>query len=365
MLNARRLSSSVMLLLVLALALLQRGCLQAEESDLVRYDPQHDEFHLLMIQRGIQGDNTDDLHYLEAFYKNRDHLIMPIMLSGGWRLDLRLLRLSDRTFAITGFTNAPSTLDPINSPVSLNQITITPGTFFVEGKESLGYYHAITIPGKTIDGALEQLSIAAQPDEMLKSLQDELNRRQTGAPTHTWDELTTQAIRSIDESSTDTAKSLATQSTSDQIDPLTCFDDASLHNLLAAVSAKSLRIKRAGPLFSVVLPLDSTDSHAVASDAKKLARHLHKLVIKPNTDSTDVQEVERAIVGAIAISAQKDGLAITLDPIQLTNSMPKIGPSSLLSLMASDDAKKAPHAPIDTLQFVRYQKLPLDETLTV
>jgi hypothetical protein len=348
---ARRLSSLLPLLL-LSTALLLRGCLQADESDLVRYDPQRDEFRALMIQRGIAGD-TNDLPYLKAFFQNRDHLIMPL-------LDIRLLRLSDTTFALTTFANAPQNLDPHTSPVSLNAITITPGTFFVED-HTLCYYHAITVPGKIIDGALEQISIAAQPTDAIKPLNDELSRRQQGGQRRTWDDFTADALHSLDQAGQPpAATAAASQPADDQNNPLACFDDDSLHHLITALTAQSLRIQRHGPTFSATFPLSAADSQSIAAAYQKLTKHLHELAAaKPNVKDLQIQN---AIAGAITLIAQNDGATLTINPVRLSDLAPQLAP--LPALGTSDDDKKTAASRAATLQFVRDQKLPLNETLT-
>jgi hypothetical protein len=356
---ARRLSSLLSLLLLLSTALLLRGCLQAEESDLVRYDPQRDEFRALMIQRGITGDQND-LPYLKAFFQNRDHLLMPVLSISVPLLDVRLLRLSDTTFAFTPFSNAPNNLDPHTSPVSLNAITITPGTFFVED-HTLCYYHAITVPGKIIDGALEQISIAAQNDDEVKPLNEELLRRQQGGQRRTWDDLVADAIHSLDQTGQPPAATeAASQPGDDKNNPLACFDDESLHHLITALTAKSLRIKRDGPTFSATFPLSAADSQAVAAAYQKIAKHLHELAAaKP--DVKDLQ-LQNAIAGATTIVAGNDGATLTIDPVRLSNLAPQLAP--LPAPGTGDDAQKTRNSRADTLQFVRDQKLPLDETLT-
>ena len=74
-----------LLALLILVAVLLPGCLEAEKAILVRYDKPSDTFHMLVMFQHIRGgemnekyDPKADLDHLENLYKNRDHLIfMP------------------------------------------------------------------------------------------------------------------------------------------------------------------------------------------------------------------------------------------------------------------------------------------------
>src|SRR5262249_6031664 len=145
----RRIRRPLSIVMLAVAALTMATCISARERDFVRYDAVKDEFQMLMILQDIRAKSPDDLEYLEAIYKNRDHLIAPAIPGGANLLsafNFSFIRVSDKSFMdINIFASRPSGLDATTTGVSLESIKVNPGTFFLQDNQ-LGYYQSIVVP---------------------------------------------------------------------------------------------------------------------------------------------------------------------------------------------------------------------------
>jgi hypothetical protein len=290
--------------LLLTSALLLPGCLKARETDRILYDPTPDQFRLVMVLENITGTNSD-LQYLAAITQNKDHLLAPLMPGNFMGYAPWYIRLADHKAAKVTFSQPrPGDLQPIEATTPLSAIDIRPGTFFIQNN-GLCYYHALAVPGKTIDALLAQ----TQKDQFKpfqKAVQKEIDRRKNGGRTYTWDELIAQEIKALNENST-----------KHPIQPQQVVEEESLNLLIKAAADNKTALVRKGKDFQLALPLTLRDREGLATlwttwqkaadaDAQK----------KPDNPMLSLQ---RLPAQHIALTTTDTGILLSIDIVALYN----------------------------------------------
>jgi hypothetical protein len=148
----------------------------------------------------------------------------------------------------------------------------------------------------------------------------------------------------------------------DETNPIACLENESLRNLISAIQAKRLRIRRAGQFFSVALPVTPKDGQSLATVHAQLSRHFQELQHGPAVESDELL-LENAFLASFTFTAQRDGALLTLDPVEFSRIVSQSSLVNLPSLTMPRD--KADRDFAKTLQFVRDEKLPIDENLAV
>ncbi|HVX83570.1 MAG TPA: hypothetical protein VH253_02015 [Phycisphaerae bacterium] len=261
------------------------SCISAVERDYVTYDAGKDEFRMLMVLRGIQAKDSEDVAYLKALYANRDHWITPAV-PGGYVAGLladSLIRMGDHDFSVLNmYASRPTNVDKTTTGVDLSQVEVVPGEFFVEaggqggagadGKPALGYYQALRVPGKVVDGALAELSAAAQSGDLTKGIDEELLRRKDGGKVYTWADLRAQTLKDItleDAASQPAdaaggaagAEGATTQGGGPEaINPLMVMEEGSLKQMMGALADRSLKLAREKTVVSLAVPMSAKDA---------------------------------------------------------------------------------------------------------
>ena len=386
-LGARLVAIAVLLVAIFVLP----GCLSATERDVILYDPATDEFQTLMVLSDIHAKDSDDLDFLAKIVANRDHWIGPTLLSNGLATG-EFLRLSNSTFAPLDFFNSPaSTLTIQKTAVPLGSIKITPGTLFIEN-QTLCYYQAIRIPGKTIDRALEEAGQAAQEeyqDSFTKGIQDELDRRATGGKTLSWDDLTRVGLQVLDDSLKSPATAPASQPQSGAAapapttvpaatvpseppqNPTSVLSVASLNRLKAAFNAKQLHITRNRQILSLTLPLDAADAAAALKSVGAIVARTREILRGHETEKGDAYDSFRQLLAfnsCTTLTAAPEGLVISLDLLSYSRSITSNHASRTDENSTSGTQPGQPPQPPapqpDPIAYVREHHLPVDEHLT-
>jgi hypothetical protein len=366
-----------------AISLALPTCISAEERDFVRYDAAKDEFHMLMLLQDIRVKDANDLDFLASVYENRDHLVAPAVPGAAETFPIAafsLVRFSDsKVGAFNLFWSRPDSLQPVEVPVSLDSIKIHPGTFFLQDKK-VGYYQAITVPGKTIDAALDE--VARNQDVMVKGIQGEIDRRAGGGATTTWDKAIPYALAKTREAMPGGVAGSATKPEADDtaIEPMSILDGESLKNLKQALTDKKLRIRRDKAVLSLTLPLAPKDVAGVTELYKQYGALFDE--ITKNADATkvamnrgDLDKIQmvrsvRAIYHTFSLTSDDKGLTISLDLLKYAQSLAEL-PAHRVDLNSNgNEAPGADSKPVaddpalDVAAFLRKKDIPLDEALT-
>jgi hypothetical protein len=362
-------------LTVLFLALTLTTCISGEERDYVTYDAATDEFQMLMVLQDLRVKDADDMGYLAALYANRDHLIAPSIPGGANIFSLfsfSFIRLSDKQVAALNiWSSRPSEIEAIDTTIPLNTIRIRPGAFF-RHNGSLGYYHAITVPGKTLDAALEDVSKAMQNEGMTSAIQAEIERREGGGKTATWAQVNAEALRQIEikpdapetAPANDPAAAPAT-APDDAIEPQFALDLDSLKTLRQAVSDKTLRIKRDKSNLSLLLPVTRRDADGLA-DLYKVSLARLQEVVKTTPQTMEVAEkladarVALQVATALAVTTGDQGVTVTVDLLAMAKAMNAM-PDKRIDLNDKDDAGKPAPDPVKLLEALN---VPIFENIT-
>ncbi len=299
-------SHQLKLLILSTLALALPACLKARETDRISYDAAKDEFHLVMVLENIDG-GSSDLEYLGRILANKDHLIAPVMPGDALGFAPWFLRLDDHKTAKVSFAQpSRGDMQPIDATASLNTISIRPGTLFVQNQR-LGYYHAITIPGKTVDALLKQARLD-NVNPLKKSVKAELERRSKGGKTYTWQQLINQEVAAV-----------KTNSPDHPIRPFMVMEPASLDKIVAATATGGLI--RHGKDFQIFVPLTPTDRAGLAelwdTWTKTVDAHPSDNPLKkdPGTFTLSLP------FDAITLAATDGGTLLSIDILKIYNSL--------------------------------------------
>jgi hypothetical protein len=304
------------------------SCISAQERDYVKYDAGRDEFSMLMVLSDIQVTEQDDLGYLEALYRNRDHWLAPVIPGAanvmpllGWSL----LRTGDKAYSpLNIFASRPTTFETAATEVDLSAVKVVPGAFFVEGGK-LGYYQGVTVPGKVIDGALAEISKAAVSEDVGKGIGEELARRSGGGKVATWAELKAQTLKGITMDMPGAAAPTEANAT-EQLTPLNVLSAESLKALQAAAADKTLALKREKTVLSVALPLTAADATGAADLWKAALEKTEQAVkeAKETPENKDRISQGRAFVMAgklVKVEAGASGLKASVDLVGFAESV--------------------------------------------
>jgi hypothetical protein len=363
--RTRHAARALVLIALAATAL--TSCISAQQRDYVKYDPAKDQFDFLMVLSDIRASESDDLGYLEALYRNRDHWIAPAIPGGAnvWPLFAFSLIRTDNTHIapLNIFASRPNSLDTLATQVPLADIKITPGTFFVEGGK-LGYYQAASVPGKVIDAALAELTKAGVTDDMSKGIQEELDRRASGGKTHTWAELKEQTLKNI----TMDMPQPGADAPPEQINPLNVLSPESLKNLQQAITGKSLALTRSKSVLSISLPLTAEDAgaavdlwNAVLARSEQAAKDARET---PENRERIAQAKSLAAAGKLLkVDAGATGLKASLDLITFTQSINSSNVARIDLNTKDNGAPNQPAAP-DVLAYLKEKNITPEAGLT-
>jgi hypothetical protein len=331
---ARNVLHPTMVAVLVALAGMLAGCLEAEKTVQVRYDKDKDEFTYLVVYQRIRNgkdqkgktDPAADLKHLTALYQNRDHLLIgpagsprPLEEWGedGW------LRLSPELAAIVDLDSAKLNLATTRPGIPLDQVQVKPGRLFVGEGGGLCYYHQITVPGKVVEAAMAIGPSRARDNDMVKRISGmiggELARRSGGG-----------APMTLQEAKEKLVPLLVQQLTREMVDadaqpgklPVGFpFSDAGLKALRDAYEKGQVATQRRGSQVFVRLRLTEAD----AADAVALLDELQKQIEATLQDQTKIipksirtaQALRKLAAGLKRTVVEKDTLELSMDLVDL------------------------------------------------
>lgn len=295
----RKLSLTFALLLLVA-ALLP-GCLEADKTILVRYDKATDAFNILFVYQHLRGgevnnkyDPAADIEHLQNLYKNRDHLIL-LPYGSPWPLETwgesAFLRKAERQVLNISLATPTADAVPTDSLVSLKDVVIRPGQFFLREPGNLCYYHSMTLPGAVVDQLLALASTQLSEHAFTQALQDELDRRLKENTKPNWEHFRTGLI---DQTCKGIDSSLGEGKTQDNAFELESpFATDTLQRIFEAATKKQLAIKRTGTQVAIAVPMTATD----VEEALKTAEAFTKAV-GARLKATKPKDPEAARYGA-------------------------------------------------------------------
>jgi len=364
-LRLRRMAAIFALVLV---ALTLATCISAEQHDYVTYDANKDEFQMLMVMTDIRGKDADDLDYMLAVYKNRDHLIAPALPGGANALALvpyTFLRTGEKQMvALNIYASRPSELEKTDVPFSLSNIQVHPGTFFVQDKK-LGFYQSITVPGATVDAALAEISKAMQDEDMVKNIQTEIDRRNAGGKMATWEQVTAEAVKQmVFPTGTEPASQPATQA--DQVEPQFALDMETLNNLKQAIADKKLLLKRNKTAITLALPMTARDAAGLAGMYKAAIARGQELVKTTKETEENSQDLHMAktalqVTEAMTITPADKSLTLSLDLLQMAQGFAS-KPVERIDMNDKDGDKTSS---ADAVKYMQDHKVAVDQTITL
>src|SRR5665213_1228361 len=347
---AKRLSFGI---LAASLAVWLSGCLSASYFAMVRYDQAQDEFAVMNVYQRIASPTPGDSQYLYQLWLNRDHLIrLP-------NIDIfskpAYLRISGSRYADINLGEAPTSLEPKETVISLEKIRVLPGTFFLRGEETLCYYDQVVIPGAVVDQALGRVANAVAPD-LTEEIDKEFKRRQDGGKVETWEKARALMLKQIHAGFAPPPPPATAPATAPENPPAeetssawSILDDESLKLLRQGVTDGSMKITRDKQLFTVIIPLS-------AADAKQLDRFWHAGVdavgaeaAKPAENATVSPVLVSKVLTAFTIAPQPHAVEMKIDLAVVLKHFPLL--SSLVEPLAKptpDDLTKM-HAAIAAL----------------
>ena len=345
--------------LVAAVAVLWfSGCLSTNYLVMLRYDDAKDEFHVLNVYQRIAAATPGDSEYLYQLWLNRDHLIrvpnVDIFTMPAY------VRMSPAKYAAINLGEAPPILESADTPISLGQIRVLPGTFFLRGPDTLCYYDQVVLPGKVVDQALPVL-IATVAPKVIEGIDKELQRRKDGGKRVGWGGVRRYIEEGVHASANPTTTP-ATQPAEELPSPdaVQILDEESLGLLRKGVTDGGVKLTREKQVFHLIVPLSNADARqcedswhifvdALKKDAPKAAAGTQLAVVSKLQPAFDLKTLPNAVELEI-------NLAIIIDRLpelaSITEPLGDPAPEKLASMR-------------DTIKALRAHGVPIDEKLTV
>lgn len=313
------------------------GCVRGDQSECLRYDAATDTFHFLQLYRNIGANDADEQAWLLDNWNRRANLIMPIP-------ELAILespayvRKSKSEYSRTDLSNQTKDKpEVITTTVPLDTVVIRPGRLFLSGEKTLCYYHQITVPGKTIDAVLHEISQAVKKT-IAQGVANEQKRRAGGGKRIAWDLIRSDLL-------TEKTEEEKAKPESPPREPIQAVSDETLDRLAKHAAGPADCLHREGARVELVLPASADD----AVQVKEIFEQFKKKEAKPG---------ERSPLEAIHPAADPArGFVLSVDFGALLDS--KLVKETGLS----DDGRNDPVF-ARTVQFFQDRKIPIDEALT-
>lgn len=335
------------------------GCLSAKYFAMVRYDEAKDEFTFLNVYQRISTATPGDSQYLYQLWRNRDHLIrLP-------NVDIftmpAFLRMSQAKYVPINLGEAPPKLEAVETAISLDQIRILPGTFFLRGADTLCYYDQVVLPGKVIDQALPMFAKTVAP-AMTEAIDKEVQRRKDGGKTVEWAKYRRELMEGLHSAANPTTvPATAAAGAEPKIDPMQVLDDESLQLLRKGVADGSMTLTREKQVFRFILPLSNADARQVDQTWHALL-HAIKTEAPKATPETPTLAAMAKLQSAFALSTRPNAVELKINLAIIIDQLPEI---ASMTKPLSDPTPQELKSMRDTITALRAQGAPIDEKLTV
>jgi len=279
--------------IICCLCLLGAGCVAGQVRDLVSYDKETDSFRCLQLYSNLHAfapqadkDFKKDLDHLQQLWgKRASILISPIQLH--LFVTIAYERKEKHKYSEVSLGGAAAKEPEVRTTkVDLDAIKIIPGEFFLSKHKTLSYYQQMVIPGKTVDGLLEEINpllaqmVAVEADKQLQLANKGKGERLT------WDEVRKTAIAvpinkeaAPPKDDNKDGLGLALDAVAKLVpvhaavkrlldkgvlsvsveEALPLLEDASLRLLIKAANANTLKVSRSQAVFTAVIPLSPRD----------------------------------------------------------------------------------------------------------
>ncbi len=167
-------------LALLSLVVCFAGCLRADVFYYLGYDGADDSFTVSVVYTNLQAESPADLEHLASLWKQRDEIIIhPFVMNffGGQQAVLRIDAKQYKAIDLSRSENKE--LPVLASEIPLDSIAVQPGKFFMGPDKTLGYWHTIKVPGKSIDQLLVEANQFINRG-LAEEIPKELKRRADG-----------------------------------------------------------------------------------------------------------------------------------------------------------------------------------------
>lgn len=283
-----------------------------------KYNDNTDIFSLLFVHTHLEANNEEAIQRLVKCWESREQVIP---LFGCHFFALR--RVSTDSYRQIGDGLEGS--DLLTSSVPLDEITITPGNFFLGPDNTLSYTHRIDFPGRVLDRllALGEVEIRSQ---LKRSVERELQRRRDGGAVVSWDAIRSEILRQLETDPTEAGQPAT--ATNLQLPSFErCLSETSLKKLLDAAGGK-LGPRRSGKVVSLTYPVAEDDGEQLVAlgdllrDKRFKKRMENEFLFKLFRLSTESLSITKARGEGVTISFQLP-LPINQLPLLVTVEEPK------------------------------------------
>ena len=286
--------------LILLGLLVLPGCLEADRVSIVIYDAERDVFRHLRLYFHIASgasstkDRSEEYEYLEALWKNRQHLIpLPeVWYAGrtGGIIDSEqgFLHVSNHTFKFLTLNEEDPETETLPTSLALDDIVIKPGHFFQSPQGTLCYYHQTEFSGQFLDRLL-LVTNDTVCESLLNAIPKERQRRQAGGAIMDWEKERAKLQQSLQ--GNETPSSTDTESDNEPDSPLALLDDKSLRWLLSKAASRELKITRNKDQLKLQFRLSPHDAKQLVLTTEILKQELDKPQTEKTLKGIDVQQL--------------------------------------------------------------------------
>lgn len=250
-----RLTSHLLLALMVVTCLTQTGCIERRIAMHFRYDEKADTLAVMYVYTHVLAHDKEELDWLLKQWEWREKLIplAPMLWFPAF------VREADDAYRPIDL-NDPSKAEPpkLTTDVPLDAIGIQPGEFFQGPDDSLCYTHLLLLPGKVLDAALAKAAVAANQG-VAQSVVEELKRRADGGKIRSWKDCRDHLAHAFGPAED------GTEPPADAPDPIHCLSPESLAMLQAAAEKREIKLQREGANLAVTAPLTEADRRGLIS----------------------------------------------------------------------------------------------------
>ena len=256
---------SFIILLFAAAALAASGCsgIRCETYSLIRFNAPADSFRCLQRYLNLRTGEKAELDHLQTVWDRRARLIINPLDPGilGVTLYERLAKHELQSFAMSRAGEGI----PLPTEVDLDSITILPGEFFLNEQGHLCFYQQMEIPGKVVDGFLEEISLSLTAEISKGTLGLMRDGAAQGRERANWDDVRADLAFQLfpHEETMDPGH------TNNKLLPL---DISSIVRLIKTRGTRPVKLSRTGSVLELFVPLSGRDARETIATVEFLRR---------------------------------------------------------------------------------------------
>ena len=316
-------------LLFLALLLACAGCIEGNVQNFVRYNPKDDTLWFLNVYTNLNATSKKDEDYLASLWRRRDSILIKplhaLYVTPQGSIEFHIFsqdaieRIGKNQYRLIDLGSAGDKEPEIQvTSLDLDTIRVLPGRFYINDYGVLSCYHQMAVPGATVDAVLDQVTPTVA-GWFVTLADEEIQAAKKGAKRNTWDAVRKSIVQRLNEADDPKAE----QKNKEEPAVIGPWEEESIRLLKSAVADKSVKLRRTGSVFMLVVPLTKKDCAEVTATFD-LAKNTMDERIKAG------KKVDHGFVDLLHVVhvryAEGSGLELSVDLVKLARIQQNVDP---------------------------------------